>query len=104
MDKFAARLVRALPALALVVLATPASAQIVSAGYRPSSKTEAILGGAPSALAAITAQQEGTSLVRPAAMRPRVDLPDATRPMMAIRSPGSILRLIPLRLSTLAAG
>ena len=31
-------------------------------------------------------------------------MPDATRPMMAIRSPGLIDRLMSLRLSTLAAG
>ena len=68
MDKFAARLVQALPALALVALATPAAGQVVSASYRPSSKTEAILGGAPSALAAITAQQEGKATLRPAAL------------------------------------
>ena len=67
MDKFAARLAKALPALTLVALATPASAQVVSASYRPNSKTEAILGGAPSALAAITAQQEGQAALRPAA-------------------------------------
>jgi predicted transglutaminase-like cysteine proteinase len=69
MDKLVARFAKALPALALVALATPASAQVVSASYRPNSKTEAILGGAPSALAAITAQQEGArSMIRPAAL------------------------------------
>ena len=67
MDKFAARLAQALPALALIAVAAPADAQVVSASYRPSSKTEAILGGAPSALAAITAQQEGQRALRPAA-------------------------------------
>ena len=68
MDKFAARLAHSLPALALFAFAMPAGAQVVSASYRPSSKTEAILGGAPSALAAITAQQEGQRALRPAAL------------------------------------
>ena len=68
MDKFVARFAQALPALALFALAVPANAQVVSASYRPSSKTEAILGGAPSALAAITAQQEGQPVLRPAAL------------------------------------
>jgi len=47
-----------LSGIALVALAAPAQAQVVNASYR-STKTEAILGGAPSALAAITAQQGG---------------------------------------------
>ena len=68
MNRFAARFAQALPALALVALATPASAQVVSASYRPNSKTEAILGGAPSALAAITARQENGPALRPAAL------------------------------------
>lgn len=76
MDKIAARLAHALPALALIALATPAQAQVVSANYRPSSKAEAILGGA-SALAAITAQQEGQPTLRQAA------LPYAARPAVA---------------------
>lgn len=50
---------RIIPGLALAALAVPAQAQVVNASYRPTSKTEAILGGAPSALAAITAQQNG---------------------------------------------
>ena len=50
---------RLLPAIALVAMAVPANAQIVNASYRPMSKSDAILGGAPSALAAIQAQQSG---------------------------------------------
>jgi predicted transglutaminase-like cysteine proteinase len=68
MDKTAYRFAQFLPALALFALAAPAGAQVVSASYRPSSKTEAILGGAPSALAAIRAQQEGQPTLRPAAL------------------------------------
>jgi predicted transglutaminase-like cysteine proteinase len=52
------RLATVLPALAVVAIAMPATAQVVSTSYR-STKTEAILGGAPSALAAITAAQGG---------------------------------------------
>lgn len=48
--------------LATGLVAHPASAEIVSASYRSMSKSEAILGGAPSALAAITASQSGASL------------------------------------------
>ena len=54
--RFACRL---LPGIALAALAMPANAQVVSASYRSQSKSEAILGGAPSALAAIHAQQSG---------------------------------------------
>jgi predicted transglutaminase-like cysteine proteinase len=54
--RFACRL---LPGIALAALAVPANAQIVNASYRSMSKSEAILGGAPSALAAIHAQQSG---------------------------------------------
>ena len=50
---------RLVAGVALTTLAMPASAQVVSAPYRSMSKTEAILGGAPSALAAIHAQQSG---------------------------------------------
>jgi predicted transglutaminase-like cysteine proteinase len=84
MDKFAAHLLQALPALALVALAAPVNAQVVSASYRPSSKTEAIL-GAPSALAAITAQQEGQSLAL------RTAMPNLYGPAIAnhVRSPVS---------------
>ena len=49
---------RLLPAAALAAMAVPASAQVVSASSRSMSKSEAIL-GAPSALAAIRAQQGG---------------------------------------------
>ncbi len=48
-----------LSSLAVVALAAPAQAQVVNSAYRSMTKTEAILGGAPSALAAITAQQGG---------------------------------------------
>jgi predicted transglutaminase-like cysteine proteinase len=51
-----------LAGLALAALAVPAQAQVVSGSYRSMTKTEAILGGAPSALAAITAQQGGRPL------------------------------------------
>jgi predicted transglutaminase-like cysteine proteinase len=63
----ALRTARLLPALALVAIAMPAQAQLVSAGYRGISKSEAILGGAPSALAAITARQDGQAYLQPAA-------------------------------------
>ncbi len=64
-------------ALATGFAAVPANAEIVSASYRSMSKSEAILGGAPSALAAITASQSGASvtptmaanLLRPATAR-----------------------------------
>ena len=59
----AARFARCiLPGLTLAALAVPAQAQVVSGSYRSMTKTEAILGGAPSALAAITAQQGGRPL------------------------------------------
>lgn len=58
-----------LPGLAMVSLAAPAQAQVANSPYRSMTKTEAILGGAPSALAAITSQQGGrpayTSVVEP---------------------------------------
>ena len=73
---------RILPCLALAALAVPAQAQaqVVSGSYRSMSKTDAILGGTPSALAAITSQQGGrplySSFVVPAGrgipMRPAV--------------------------------
>lgn len=50
---------RLLPGMAVAAIAFPVQAQVVSASYRSASKTEAILDGAPSALAAITAQQGG---------------------------------------------
>lgn len=59
MEKIARSPVRTWLALAgIVCLPTMAQAQVVGAGYRPMSKTEAILGGS-SALAAIVAQQGG---------------------------------------------
>jgi predicted transglutaminase-like cysteine proteinase len=54
-----------LPGIALVALAVPANAQIANASYRSMSKSEAILGGAPSALAAISAQQSGQPFAAP---------------------------------------
>lgn len=76
MRKAANRFIQFLPALAIAATALPAEAQVVNAGYRSMTKTEAILGGAPSALAAITAQQGGrplySSYVVPAAGSPNV--------------------------------
>jgi len=66
MKTAALRSARILPALALAAIALPAQAQVVSASYRGVSKSEAILGGAPSALAAITSQQDGQDYLRPA--------------------------------------
>lgn len=80
MDKFRfAR--RLLFGLAIAALAIPAQAQVISASYRPMSKSDAILGGSPSALAAITAQQGGSPVYAPtvapagrgAYLRPAVD-------------------------------
>ena len=57
MSKTALRLTfRLLPAAAMAAMAVPASAQVVNASYASLSKSEALL-GAPSALAAIRAQQ-----------------------------------------------
>jgi len=53
---------RLLAGLALAALAVPAQPQVVSGAFRSITKTEAILGGAPSALAAITSQQGGRPL------------------------------------------
>jgi predicted transglutaminase-like cysteine proteinase len=61
MNTAALRFAHILPALAIAAAALPAHAQVVSVSYR-STKTEAILGGAPSALASITAQQGGRPL------------------------------------------
>ena len=69
MRNVATRFAHMAPALALAVIAMPAEAQVVSAAYRSSSKSEAILGGAPSALAAITASQDSRSMVTPAVAR-----------------------------------
>lgn len=75
MEKIARKPVRKLLALAgLLALPAVAQAQVVSADYRPSSKTEAILGGS-SALAAIMAQQGGQP-----ANAPRTTLAPAAYP------------------------
>ena len=67
MEKTATRMVRCLLAgFAMVAVPLTANAQVVSASYRPMSKAEAILGGAPSAMEALMAQQSG----RPIALRP----------------------------------
>ncbi len=58
---------RILLGLAVAALALPAQAQVVKASYRSASKAEAILGGS-SALAAITAQQDGGAPVSQAAV------------------------------------
>jgi predicted transglutaminase-like cysteine proteinase len=80
MSKTALRLVNCLlPGIALAVAATPASAQVVNASYRSMSKSDAILGGAPSALAAIRSQQAG----QPAATFNRAIAP---------ASPGALFR------------
>lgn len=50
-----------IPVIALGLTAIPAQAQVVPASYRGMSKSDAILGGAPSALAAIRAQQSSQS-------------------------------------------
>lgn len=68
-----------LPGIALAALAVPANAQVVNASYRSMSKSDAILGGAPSALAAIRAQQSG----QPAATLNRAIAP---------ASPGALYR------------
>jgi predicted transglutaminase-like cysteine proteinase len=62
MDNVARYSRQLLAGLAFAALAVPAHAQVVSGSYRSMTKTEAILGGAPSALAAITAQQGGRPL------------------------------------------
>jgi len=56
----------ALTLLALATTAAPAAAQVAPA-YASFSKTDAILGGAPSALAAIMARQSGSPAPQPAA-------------------------------------
>lgn len=62
MRKVAARSARIATVLAFAAVALPAHAQVVSSEYRSMTKTEAILGGTPSALAAITSQQGGKPL------------------------------------------
>ena len=60
MEKTAHRIVRSLLAgFAMVAMPFAAHAQVASAFYRPMSKAEAILGGAPSALEALLAHQSG---------------------------------------------
>ena len=58
----AARFSNAAALMAIALSALPAHAQVVDTTYRSMTKTEAILGGSPSALAAITAQQGGRPL------------------------------------------
>jgi predicted transglutaminase-like cysteine proteinase len=66
MKNAAARFAPLLSAFALATFAVPADAQVVNASYRSMSKSDAIL-GAPSALAAIAAQQSGRAAYVPAA-------------------------------------
>ena len=81
MEKTAHRIVRSLLAgFAMVAMPFAAHAQAASASYRPMSKAEAILGGAPSALEALLAHQSG----RPALPRPTQAIAPA--------SPGSLYR------------
>ncbi len=61
MRKAAIRFARA-AALLAVAATLPAQAQVVSGSYRSITKTDAILGGSPSALAAITSAQGGRPL------------------------------------------
>jgi predicted transglutaminase-like cysteine proteinase len=86
MRKAARRVIQVLPALAIAATAVPAGAQVVNATYR-SSKSEAILGGSPSALAAITAQQGGATFAPASA-------PSYYRPAIAsqFRQPVSVDR------------
>lgn len=70
MQKNVARFARRfLPGLILGTLAIQAQAQIANISFSPMSKTEAILGGAPSALSAIAAQQSGRLTYVPAVAR-----------------------------------
>jgi predicted transglutaminase-like cysteine proteinase len=62
MRKAVARSARVAIALAMAAAALPAHGQVVSGSYRSMTKTDAILGGSPSALAAITSQQGGRPL------------------------------------------
>ena len=81
MEKTAHRIVRSLLAgFAMVAVPFAAHAQVVDAGYRPMSKSAAILGGSPSALEALLAHQSG----RPALPRPTQAIAPA--------SPGSLYR------------
>ncbi|MEO6114245.1 MAG: transglutaminase-like cysteine peptidase [Sphingomicrobium sp.] len=81
MEKTATRIVRCLLAgFAMVAGQSAADAQVVNASYRPMSKSEAILGGAPSAMEALLAQQSGRPLA------PRVNQ------AIAPASPGALYR------------
>jgi predicted transglutaminase-like cysteine proteinase len=80
---------RILPVLAATALAVPAQAQVVSGSYRSMTKTEAILGGAPSALAAITAQQGGRPLYSSYVVPARANLPVRPAVITYDRSPVS---------------
>jgi predicted transglutaminase-like cysteine proteinase len=62
MKKAVTRFARIATVLAMAGAAMPAHAQVVSGSYRSMTKSEAILGGTPSALAAITSQQGGRPL------------------------------------------
>ena len=62
MRNAAARFARTAAILAVAVAALPAQAQVAGVSYRSMTKTEAILGGSPSALAAITSHQGGRPL------------------------------------------
>jgi predicted transglutaminase-like cysteine proteinase len=76
-----------LPLLAAAALAAPAQAQVVNASRASFTKSEAILGGAPSALAAITAQQGGRPLYRSYVVPAVAN--SAYRPAIASRLPVS---------------
>lgn len=77
-----ARFATTAAAMALGLAVLPAHAQVAPASYRSMTKTDAILGGTPSALAAITAQQGGrplySSYVVPAGRGPSVQKAVAT--------------------------
>ena len=62
MRKAVARTTRFAIALAMAAVALPANGQVANASYRSMTKTDAILGGSPSALDAITTQQGGRPL------------------------------------------
>jgi predicted transglutaminase-like cysteine proteinase len=80
MTKAATRFAPIATALVLAAAAVPAQAQVTNGSYRSMTKTDAILGGTPSALAAITSQQGGRPLyssyvvpaARNAALQPAV--------------------------------
>ncbi|HET9353134.1 MAG TPA: transglutaminase-like cysteine peptidase [Sphingomicrobium sp.] len=62
MSKSAVRFARTAALVAIALAALPAQAQVASGSFRSMTKTDAILGGSPSALAAITSQQGGRPL------------------------------------------